>query len=114
MTNATPTATPVRRRYPKPPKDFSPMDGRVNYVYRLYDNEGVAIYIGRSVNPLARLKSHHASGADWAKQVVGIDAWGPFDWDTVVRLEREAITKDRPIGNKEFVINKTYIAPVLP
>lgn len=96
----------ARRRVRREINAYTPPEARVNYVYRLYDENGDALYIGRSVRPLERLKSHHASGAEWATRVVGIDAWGPFDWPTVLRLERDAITAERPPGNKEFVINK--------
>ena len=100
-----------RRRIPRhlrPERQFTPLEAQVNYIYRLYDRAGDAVYIGRSKNPLARLRAHHASGAEWAKRVVGIEAWGPFNWADALRLERDAITAERPPGNKEFVINKRY------
>lgn len=101
----------ARRRIPRhlrPERKFTPPEARVNYIYRLFDNQGRAVYIGRSCDPLARLKAHHASGAEWAQLVVGIEVWGPFNWADALRLERDAITAERPPGNKEFVINKRY------
>lgn len=114
MAETTATLTPAMRRRWKPQRSQRAMYERVNYVYRLLDAAGQAVYIGRSVDPLARLKMHHATGAEWAASVVGIEAWGPFHWDDVVRLERDAIMRERPPGNKEFVIRNTYRAPVLP
>lgn len=105
-------APPRRRR--KPVRSNDHMSARVTYIYRLTDAAGEVLYIGRSVNPLDRLKAHHRTGAEWASRAVGVEAWGPFHWEDAVRLEREAITAERPPGNKDFVITKTRPAPVLP
>lgn len=103
----------VRRHYRKPERNSTPADAVVNYVYRLYASDGTVLYIGRSMRPFERLRAHHASGAEWAARVTGIDIWGPYNWADVLRNERDAITAERPIGNKEFVINKTHRLPEL-
>lgn len=102
------------RRIRKPRKNLAPREARINYVYRLYDAAGAAVYIGRSSQPMKRLREHHSTGAEWAPRVMGIDIWGPFNFADVLRLEREAITNERPPGNKDFVLTKTYIPVALP
>lgn len=101
-------------RLRKPRKNLASRDALINYVYRLYDGAGDAVYIGRSSQPMKRLREHHATGAEWAPRVVGIDVWGPFNFADVLRLEREAITRERPPGNKDFVLTKTHLPVALP
>lgn len=93
-------------------RPFDPDEKRY-YVYRLLDAAGDVLYIGRSCDPLARLKQHHASGADWPSRVVQIEGTGPYTWAEVVKEERDAIMAARPPFNKEFVANKTYRPPPL-
>lgn len=84
------------------------------HVYRCIDAAGEVLYIGRSCNPLARLRQHHATrGIDWPSRVVQIEGYGPFTWDEVVREERDAIMAARPPFNKDFVVTKTYRNPPL-
>lgn len=94
-------------------KPFDP-DAKRYYVYRLIDAEGQVLYIGRSCDPLGRLKAHHAArGIDWPSRVVQIEGDGPYTWAEVVKAERDAIMAERPPHNKEFVLTKTYRPPSL-
>lgn len=95
---------PRRRKVQRPPID---PDARRYYIYRLYDATGALLYIGRSCRPLQRLKGHHASGADWPKAVVQIDAEGVYAWDEAVQRERQAILSERPRHNIDGVTKKT-------
>lgn len=94
-------------------KEFDP-EAKRYYVYRLIDADGGVLYIGRSCDPLGRLKSHHATrGIDWPSRVVQIEGVGPYNWAEVIRAERDAIMAERPPFNKDFVVRKTHRPPTL-
>lgn len=104
------TARPRRRRrhhreYGKTAKPFDPDEKRY-HVYRLYDAAGQLLYIGRSFDPLMRLRTHHAN-TEWASKVVAMDGHGPYTWDEVVRREREEILTKRPAHNIDGVLKNT-------
>ena len=96
---------PYRRRK-APRQEIDPKAERY-YVYRLYAADGQLLYIGRSYDPLQRLRSHHASAADWPAKVVEIEGHGPYTWDEAVRREREEILRKRPPHNIDGVTKKT-------
>jgi hypothetical protein len=93
------------RDYGKRKVEFDP-DALRYHVYYLYDAEGRLLYIGRSCDPLGRLRAHHAN-ADWASQVASIDGHGPYTWAEVVRREREEILSKRPPHNIDGVTKNT-------
>lgn len=73
------------------------------FVYRCYDAAGVCLYIGRSNDPVRRLRDHHGTVSQvWPRQVVQVDVAGPFTWPEAVRLERQAIEAAQPVHNIIF------------
>lgn len=101
MTNST------QRRRRKPRRESIDPGAVRYYVYRLRDAAGHILYIGRSCDPLARLKGHHATGAEWPSRVVQIEGHGPYTWDEAVRRERQEILRERPPHNIDGVTKKT-------
>lgn len=91
----------TRRRKPR----RAPLDPTVRrfYLYSLTDADGEPVYIGRSCDPVARLRAHHSSGAWWTPEVVGMDVWGPYTWGRAVEVEAEVIRRERPRGNRMYV-----------
>lgn len=81
------------------------------YIYRLYGADGL-LYIGRSCNPLARLKTHHTA-TDWASGVVQIEGHGPYTWTEAVDREREEIRRHRPPHNIDGVLKNTGGIPLV-
>lgn len=75
------------------------------YIYRLYDEDGQLLYIGRSCNPEARKRSHELSEADWVHLIatMTVDLGGPYTWADACRAERDAITAAKPPHNREFI-----------
>lgn len=68
-------------------------------LYRHYDRDGVLLYVGISVDPEAREKSHRAS-SPWWEFVASSDVdWYLTEVDAAF-AERRAITDEGPIFNK--------------
>lgn len=76
------------------------------HVYHLYDAAGILLYVGRSCQPLVRLKAHHKS-ADWAARVAGIEGHGPYTWAEAVKRERVDILRMQPPHNVDGVTKNT-------
>lgn len=76
------------------------------HVYHLYDAAGALLYVGRSCQPLQRLRAHHKS-AEWAARVAQIEGHGPYTWAEAVRHEREDILRMRPPHNVDGVTKNT-------
>lgn len=72
------------------------------HVYHLYDAAGSLLYVGRSCQPLARLRAHQKV-ADWASRVAEIEGHGPYTWSEAVQREREDILRMRPPHNIDGV-----------
>lgn len=98
-----------RRKVRRPDIDRS----AVRYmVYRLHDESGEALYIGRSCNVAQRIRAHIADAthpspelnhkADWIRRVVRVSMLGPFTWGEACRVERAEIEAHQPIGNRQF------------
>lgn len=85
-------------------------EARRYYIYRLTAADGACLYIGRSCQPLTRLRQHHGL-TDWASSVVGIDAWGPYVWREACDRERDAVYLYKPQHNRMFVTSHTYRQP---
>lgn len=93
------------RDYGKRKAEFDP-NARRYHVYHLYDAAGALLYIGRSCEPLKRLRSH-ISLTDWAVRVAEIEGHGPYAWAEVVRREREDILRLRPLHNIDGIVKNT-------
>jgi predicted GIY-YIG superfamily endonuclease len=86
------------------------------FVYFLCDASGKAIYIGRSCNVPARIRSHHAEAAhesetydrylkrEWFFDVRSVSLAGPFTWDDAVKRERAEIELHQPRGNRDLTV----------
>lgn len=84
--------------------------GRRFFVYFLSAADGELLYVGRSCQPVQRLKSHisEASSPDtmeatrkalWLADVRRVDMIGPFFFGEAVIRERELIRLAEPYGN---------------
>lgn len=81
------------------------------FVYFLLNTGGDPVYIGRSVNPEARLRSHRnrqgnpngepMDTSSWFPMVDHMEVIGPFIWDEAVQIEREEIAKHQPPANRD-------------
>lgn len=87
----------MRYRRPRENAVYDSPERRV-YVYRLNNAAGDCLYIGRSVDPVARLRAH-LSNTTWASQVMEVEANGPHSWAESVVLERESIKREQPPHN---------------
>lgn len=89
-------------------RERSPIDPAAQryHVYHLYDAAGVLLYVGRSCQPLARLRAH-IRAADWAPRVTEIEGHGPYTWAEAVRHERRDILRMRPAHNIDGVVRNT-------
>lgn len=95
-----PTATlravrPRRRKIHRPAIDPA---ARRYFIYYLYAADGICLYVGRSCEVSARLRSHLDTKA-WFTDVRRVSLEGPFTWDEAVKVESTAIKRDRPVHN---------------
>lgn len=82
------------------------------YIYFLNDVDGNPIYIGRSVDPASRLRTHRNNQGNpnggpldtssWFPLVDHMETIGPFPWDEAVAVEREEIGKHQPLANRDL------------
>lgn len=82
------------------------------FVYELRGADDRPLYVGRSCNVAARLRSHHASATatygqafelakrEWLFDVRSVAMEGPFTWDAAVARERSSIERHQPRGNR--------------
>ena len=68
-----------------------------SYVYRMWDKNGVLLYIGKSNNPLNRWKQHRKK--PWFKQVTRFEYEPHPDEAAAYAAEREAIKTEHPLYN---------------
>lgn len=84
--------------------------GRRFFVYFLSDARGELLYIGRSCQPVQRLKDHIAEASNpdtmealrkalWIADVRRVDMVGPFHFGEAAIRERELIRFAQPYGN---------------
>lgn len=79
-------------------------------LYRFYDAAGELLYIGITMNPVARWKQH---GHDklWWVEVASIAIESHLDRDSALRAERQAIAAERPRWN---VVHNKPVAEIDP
>ena len=70
---------------------------RRSYVYRMWDKNGVLLYIGKSNNPLNRWKQHRKK--PWFEQVARFEYEPHPDEASAYAAEREAIKTEHPLYN---------------
>jgi excinuclease UvrABC nuclease subunit len=84
--------------------------GRRFFVYFLSDATGELLYVGRSCQPVQRLKNHIAEASNpdnmeatrkalWLADVRRVDMIGPFHFGEATIRERELIRLAQPYGN---------------
>lgn len=78
-----------------------------HWLYRLYDADGVLLYIGQTRNPAQRfrgwLSDHAARGtrASWFDEAVRVD-WRRYpNYGVVIAAEKLAIETERPLHNRQ-------------
>lgn len=77
-----------------------PPDQRSWFVYRVYDEYGLPLYIGCTMKPTARWRQHsHSHRAPWAEYAHTFKMSGPYTHDIGYRLEMEAIGAEQPFFN---------------
>ena len=70
-------------------------------LYRHYDEDGVLLYVGISLNAVARLAQHRGS-AHWFDKISKIDVEDVGeDRELALRLEKWAIENELPLYNKQ-------------
>jgi len=71
----------------------------MNTLYRFYDASDQLLYIGITLDPIARLRAHRATkGRRWA-QIATITLEQFPDRTSIIRAEAEAIRNERPLWN---------------
>ena len=71
---------------------------RRSYVYRMWDKDGVLLYIGKSNKPLDRWKQHHRD-KPWFEQATRFEYEPHEDEAAAYAAEREAIKTEHPLYN---------------
>lgn len=78
-----------------------------HWLYRLYDADGVLLYIGQTRNPAQRFRGwfmDHKNGygrARWVSEAVRVD-WRRYpNYDAVIAAEKLAIETERPLHNRQ-------------
>lgn len=93
-------------------RPFDPNEKRY-FVYRLHDELGQVLYVGRSCNVANRIRAHYSDAqrqfsedsarkALWFSDVRSVSMFGPFTWDEAVAAERREIETCQPTGNRMF------------
>ena len=66
------------------------------YVYRIFDEDGVLLYVGQSINPEARLKDHRRK--PWGHLIATWTLEGPYDGCIASeQRESEVIHDEKPL-----------------
>jgi hypothetical protein len=67
-------------------------------LYRHYDKEGTLLYVGISLNPVARLQQHRR-GAHWFYDIARIDVEYFATRDDAIQAEAATIVSEHPLHN---------------
>lgn len=70
----------------------------MNTLYRFFSSDDVLLYVGRTINPRTRLRTH-ARSKDWYEDAVRIEMERFPDIESLALAEIEAIKKERPVHN---------------
>lgn len=81
---------------------------REHFVYFAYDRAGSLLYVGCTMQPDLRLKGHGASNAPWLEYVIRYRAFGPYNYDTARRIERNSINEHTPPFNTDTAVWVTW------
>lgn len=87
------------------PRGYHPTPrARVHFVYRCYDTAGDLIYVGCSVNPVARVEGHRLNSW-WGNQIATVRNLVFPNGDVALYQERKAIYEEKP---KHNIKNRWY------
>lgn len=80
--------------------DETPAESRRGYVelYRHYDKEGTLLYVGISLNSVARLRKHREE-AHWFDDITRIEIERFESKEMAREAEKDAIAEERPLFN---------------
>lgn len=87
---------------------------RHSFVYRLYDQQGTLLYIGKTNHPYRRFftsRTAHATTKDWWPEVIEAHLSCYVDERTAFEAERHAIKWEQPLHNKDLSGPHTQIEP---
>jgi excinuclease UvrABC nuclease subunit len=68
-------------------------------IYRLFDSDGVLLYVGCSLYPLTRV-THHHHHKKWFRRIASVTFGHYTNHDLARRVECSAIENERPRYNK--------------
>ncbi|WP_049566820.1 GIY-YIG nuclease family protein [Streptomyces sp. SBT349] len=88
-------------RQPKHDQDCPPGASAPTTLYRLYDAEGVLLYVGITANREQRWEGHRRSSS-WWKQVARKELSSYPSRKLAVIAERNAVRKELPVHNVEY------------
>lgn len=80
-------------------------------LYRMHDQFGNLLYVGRTINPIGRLHDHRL-GKDWWNDVAAIFLEQFDTLDELSQAEARAIENERPIHNRAGGSLRTRIAKI--
>lgn len=86
-----------------------PLADRPTTVYRLFDSDGVLLYVGVSWNPKSRIPSHQDK--PWWPRVAKSTTETHPDRLTALRFEAKAITEESPLFNIAAIAPDRVRAP---
>lgn len=81
-------------------------------LYRYYDKDGTLLYVGISLNAIARATQHRV-GAHWWANVANMTVEHYATREQAAHAEREAIAGEKPLYNVIYNSGNTYsVAPI--
>lgn len=86
----------------KPPYSTSILAKTKARVYRMFDKDHVLLYVGCSLNVIARCKGHNHSGSVWFKDVRTITVGRWRMRGRALQEERRAIAFEHPLYNTQI------------
>lgn len=81
---------------------------RPHDVYRVYDKDGILLYVGCTVNVERRIKQHKAEYAGWCRQAATVTVEEYADFATARAVESLAIHEERPVWNVTKMQSSRY------
>lgn len=83
----------------------------MQYLYRYFNDQNILLYIGISVNALARL-AQHKQNQTWVDEVTNIKIEKYETREEVLAIEKYAIQSEKPVFNKIHNKNTEEIPPI--
>jgi hypothetical protein len=77
------------------------MTARTHFVYRVYDEFGLLLYVGCSKNPEKRRKSHEGDRAAWLPYMATARLEGPYLKANAFAQEKSVIVTEAPFFNAQ-------------